>query len=177
MLLLLTERNMSFKIQMFFSDKEKVHLSAKRMIVQASDRRVAMICDCFWFRTMLDQHASFLEVGKERAGPARIVDHVWSLDFLQEKRFSKMTSSRVTSSVSSSCFVRDTTQVRETPDSMTVPRRKQFEASRDRGPHVPITPCPWVHKHSRVFLRMLSIHCGILCIASLLSKSFAGRTT
>lgn len=69
MLLLLTERNLSFKIQMFFSDKEKVHLSAKRMIVWASDREVAMICDCFWFRTMLDQHASFLEVGVEREEP------------------------------------------------------------------------------------------------------------
>lgn len=79
MLLLLTERNLSFKIQMFFSDKEKVHLSAKRMIIWASDRKVAMICDCFWFRRMLDPHASFLEVAIEWGGPARVVDHVWSL--------------------------------------------------------------------------------------------------
>lgn len=38
MLLLLTERTPNFKIDLFFSDKEKAHLSAKRMIPGASDR-------------------------------------------------------------------------------------------------------------------------------------------
>ena len=36
------DRNLSVEIQMFFSDKENVHLSAKRMATWASDRGVAM---------------------------------------------------------------------------------------------------------------------------------------
>lgn len=54
MLLLLTERNLSFKTDLFFSDKEKVHLSAKRMILGASDRSVVAGTQlCSGCRTLL----------------------------------------------------------------------------------------------------------------------------
>ena len=56
-----------------------MHLSVKRMILGASDRKVAMVCDCFGFRTMLDQHASLMEAGIEREGEAKVVDNIGSL--------------------------------------------------------------------------------------------------
>ena len=70
---------------------------------------------------MLDKHASLMEVGIQREVEAKVVDNMGSLDFLQEKRFCRMTNSPVTSSASCNCFVRDTTQVCETPDRSWYP--------------------------------------------------------
>lgn len=69
MLLLLTERNPGFKIYLFFSDKEKAHLSAKRMILGASDRSsVAGTWFCSGCRKLL-VGCENIGGGGEREGP------------------------------------------------------------------------------------------------------------
>lgn len=121
MLLLLTERNLSFKIYPFFSDKEKVHLSAKRMILGASDRSVvAGTGFCSGCRKLLAGYAS--------VGGGGVREGTWDgyahpLLFPQERRYCRMTSLPVISSDSCSCFVRDTTQVGDLPPWMMRARK------------------------------------------------------
>lgn len=69
MLLLLTERDLSFlRVKCSFLTKKKSASICQAHDLKKPDRKVAMICDCFWTDDALDEHASLMEVGIQREG-------------------------------------------------------------------------------------------------------------